>query len=130
MNTEAMKRTLEGSEAGNMVFPEVVRQLVEAGVESYFADFVRGTYTYYLPDGGTHVETRTLPLSPVSASFSKEGITAAIRGAQTDTVRYPEFVNLAAAAGVAAYWVFLTGRRAVYFGRKGEIHVEEFPDAK
>ena len=130
MNTEAMKQTLEESEAGNMVFPEVVRQLVEAGVESYFADFVSGTHTYYLPDGGTHVEKRTLPLSPVSAIFSKEGITAAIRGAQTDTVRYPEFVKLAAAAGVAAYWVFLTGRRAVYFGRKGEIHIEEFPGSK
>jgi hypothetical protein len=29
-----------------------------------------------------------------------------------------------------AYWVFLTGQRAVYLGRKGEIHVEVFPGAK
>jgi len=35
-----------------------------------------------------------------------------------------------AAAGVIAYWAFLTGRKVVYFGRKGEMHIEEFPSAK
>ncbi len=35
-----------------------------------------------------------------------------------------------AAAGVIAYWAFLTGRKVIYFGRKGEFHVEEFPGAK
>jgi len=37
------------------------------------------------------------------------------------------------AAGTTAYWVFITGRRVIYFGRKGrkgEFHVEEFPGAK
>lgn len=37
---------------------------------------------------------------------------------------------LPAAAGVAAYWAFLAGRRVIYFGRKGEFHSEEFPPAK
>jgi len=26
-----------------------------------------------------------------------------------------------------AYWAFLTGRKVIYFGRKGEQHIEEFP---
>jgi hypothetical protein len=34
------------------------------------------------------------------------------------------------AAGITAFWVFLTGRKVIYFGRKGEIHVEEFPRPK
>ena len=34
------------------------------------------------------------------------------------------------AAGVIAYWAFLSGKKVVYFGRKGEFHVEEFPRAK
>jgi uncharacterized protein YbcV (DUF1398 family) len=33
-------------------------------------------------------------------------------------------------AGVIAYWAFLTGRKVIYFGRKGESHVEDFPGAK
>jgi uncharacterized protein YbcV (DUF1398 family) len=57
-------------------------------------------------------------------------VVAAIRGAQTDTIRYPEFMKRSAAAGVIAYWAFLSGRKVIYFGRKGELHVEEFPGAK
>jgi hypothetical protein len=30
-------------------------------------------------------------------------------------------------SGVISYMVFITGRKAVYFGRCGEQHVEEFP---
>ncbi len=66
----------------------------------------------------------------VAGEFSLSGIAAAIRGAQADTVRYPEFVTLATAAGVIGYWAFLTGKKVIYFGRKGEAHVEEFPRPK
>ena len=30
-------------------------------------------------------------------------------------------------AGVLAYWAFLACRNVIYFGRKGEAHIEEFP---
>jgi hypothetical protein len=30
---------------------------------------------------------------------------------------------------VIAYWAFLTGRKLIYFVRKGEEYVEEFPRA-
>lgn len=83
-----------------------------------------------MSDGQTHVEKMVLPLIPVAEQFSSTGIVAAIRGAQTDTIRYPEFMKRSAAAGVIAYWAFLTGKKVIYFGRKGEIHVEEFPRAK
>jgi len=39
-------------------------------------------------------------------------------------------VKRSTAAGVIAYWAFLTGRKVMYFGRKGEVHVEEFPRAR
>jgi uncharacterized protein YbcV (DUF1398 family) len=80
-----------------------------------------------MTDGRTHVEKMILPLSPVAEEFSSTGLTAAIRGAQTDQIRYPEFMRRSAAAGVIAYWAFLTGRKVIYFGRKGEFHLEEFP---
>ncbi|MEA3162762.1 MAG: hypothetical protein QOE88_580, partial [Verrucomicrobiota bacterium] len=51
-------------------------------------------------------------------------------GAQTDKIRYPEFIKRSAAAGVIAYWAFLTGRKVIYFGRQNEFHVEDFPGAK
>jgi uncharacterized protein YbcV (DUF1398 family) len=130
MNTEAMHWASEGSEAGELRFPEVVAGLMEAGVESYCADLVRGEKTYYMPSGENYTVKSKLPATPVAGEYSEAGIVAAIREAQADAIRYPEFVLQARAAGTVAYWVFLTGQRAVYLGRKGEIHVELFPGAK
>ena len=72
----------------------------------------------------------TLPLQPIAEEFSSAGLVAAIRGAQTDTIRYPGFVKQSTAAGVIAYWAFLTGKKVIYFGRRGERHVENFPIGK
>jgi uncharacterized protein YbcV (DUF1398 family) len=69
-------------------------------------------------------------LTAIEQEFSPSGIIAAVRAAQSDTIRYPEFVKRATAAGVIGYWAFLTGKKVIYFGRKGEVHVEEFPRPK
>jgi uncharacterized protein YbcV (DUF1398 family) len=130
MNAEAMHKALEATQAGKLTFPEVVGMLTAAGVESYFADLARGEETFYTADGETHRERMTLPLAKIAADFSQAGIVAAIRAAQADQIRYPEFVKQATAAGTIAYWAFLTGKKVIYFGRKGEFHVEEFPRPK
>lgn len=130
MNTKAIHDVLAESEAGKLIFPEVVRRLLEAGVESYFADLAKREETFYMPDGNTHVEKMTLSPTAIAEEFSASGIVSAIRAAQTDTIRYPEFVKRATAAGVIGYWAFLTGKKVIYFGRKGEFHVEEFPRAR
>jgi uncharacterized protein YbcV (DUF1398 family) len=125
-----MHEVLAETQTGKLIFPEVVRRLLEVGVESYFCDLATGAETFYLSGGETHVEKMVLPLSPVAEDFSSPEVIAAIRGAQTDKIRYPEFIKRSAAAGVIAYWAFLTGRKVIYFGRKGEFHVEDFPGAK
>ncbi len=103
------------------------RRLLAVGVESYLIDLATGRETFYMTNGSTHSEIMTLPLAAIAEDFSTTDIVAAIRGAQSDTVRYPEFVKLARAAGITAYWAFLTGKKVIYFGRKGEMHIEEFP---
>ncbi len=130
MNTELMRSTLEASEAGKFTFPQVIEALTGGGVESYFANLVRGEHTFYMPDGATHVEKMKLPSNRVADDFSQSGVIAAIRAAQADEIRYPEFLRRAVAAGTAAYWVFITGERVIYFGRKGEFHIEQFPGSK
>ncbi len=130
MDTSAMHAVMTETQAGKLRFPDVVGRLLQAGVESYFVDFARSKETLYMADGQTHSERMTLACDTVAEQYSAEGILAAIRGAQADTVRYPEFVKRSTAAGVIGYWAFLTGKKVVYFGRKGEIHIEEFPQAK
>ncbi len=130
MNIPAIHAVMAETQAGQLIFPEVVRRLTEVGVESYFCDAAAMQETFYLRDGQTHTAKMTLPHRPIAEEFSKAGIVAAVRGAQSDAIRYPEFMKQSAAAGVIAYWAYLTGRRVVYFGRKGEMHTEEFPDVK
>lgn len=130
MNIQEIHDVFTESQAGQLIFPEVVRRLLGAGVESYFCDLARGGETFYAADSETHVAPVTLQLPPIAADFSADGVVAAIRAAQADTIRYPEFIRQVTAAGVIAYWAFLTGRKVIYFGRKGEMHVEEFPGQK
>jgi uncharacterized protein YbcV (DUF1398 family) len=112
MNADVIREVLAETQAGKLTFPEVVRRLLDAGVESYFCDFA------------------VRPPAPIAAEFSPTEVVAAIRGAQEDTIRYPEFAKRSVAAGVIAYWAFLTGKRVMYFGRKGEFRIEEFPRPK
>jgi uncharacterized protein YbcV (DUF1398 family) len=130
VNADVIQAVMAETQAGKLVFPEVVRRLLEVGVESYFCDLARGTETFYMRDGQTHAEKMTLQMAPIAEDFSRSGIVEAIRGAQADTIRYPEFAKRSAAAGVIAYWAFLTGRKVIYFGRKGESHTEDFPNSK
>ena len=127
MDTYEMRVVMTETQQGKLTFPDVVRRLLEVGVESYFVDFATAKETFYMTDGQTHVEAMILQPDSVADAFSSEGMGAAIRGAQTDTIRYPEFVKRSTAAGVIGYWAFLTGKKVVYFGRNGEMHVEEFP---
>jgi len=130
MNTQEMHEVSVETQQGKLTFPQVVQRLLAAGVESYLVDFAAARKTCYLADGATHTEAMILNLDPIAADFNAAGLVAAIRGAQADTVRYPEFVRQSSAAGVIGYWAFLTGKRVIYFGRKGEQHIEEFPKPK
>lgn len=123
-----IESTFAASNAGSIHFGQVVAQLMAAGVEAYHVDYRAGRSTYYLPSGETHTIEFEPPAQPVAPVFSHEGIMAAIRGAQAGTVKYPEFKRLSQAAGCASYTVWIAGRHVTYYGRKGEMHVEHFPD--
>ena len=127
MDIEATRNTLKGSEAGKLTFSEVVQALLAAEVESYFVDLIRAEDTFYTSHGESHVEKMSALPGSVATEFSLTGLLDAIRAAQVDQIRYPEFLKRAIGAGTAAYWAFLTGGKVIYFGRKGEFHVEEFP---
>jgi len=127
MSRQAIQEVATATQQGKMTFPQVVQRLLEAGVESYFVDFATAQKTHYLKDGTAHTVPMILEPGPVVEDFDAAALVAAIRGAQADTVRYPEFVQRSTAAGVIGYWAFLTGKRVIYFGRKGEQHIEEFP---
>jgi uncharacterized protein YbcV (DUF1398 family) len=117
------------SDAERVTFPEVVKALMDAGVERYHADLVTSTKTYYLPNG----ETEIVPCHAVGAiarDFDASAVEKAVRAIQAHTIQYREFCGRIAAAGCVGYFVSLAGRRAIYYGRTGDEHVEWFPGAR
>lgn len=132
MNAEqktCARACLSAAEADAMTFPQVVGKLIEAGFEGYAVDFRRATATYYLPSGESVELTAHPDSTPVSPQFDETALQAAILEAQTlaPGYTYKGFCRKAKAAGCAGYFVSFLGRRAVYFGRTGDIHVERFP---
>ena len=121
----------KSSEENRMSFPQVVMTLTEAGVESYFADFRRSAKTYYLPNGESLEVAAETVATPMGSTFDVSAVQAAIREAQANGpgYTYRGFGEKVVAAGCVGYIVSIVGRRAVYFGRTGETHVEHFPSA-
>jgi len=130
MSKQQIHEAAIATQQGNMTFPQVVQALLAAGVESYQVDYATAQKTHYLADGSSITIPMILDPGPIAAEFDAEALVAAIRGAQADTVRYPEFVRRATIAGVTSYRAFLTGKRVIYVGRKGAQHIEEFPKPK
>ena len=120
---------LDAAHDGTLGFPEIIGTLMEAGFEGYAVNYRTGAQTFYLPDGGSVA----LPIHPcpgrVAARFQPEEMEALVRWAQSGdpAYSYRAFSERAKRAGCAGYLVSFPGRRAVYFGRTGETHVELFP---
>ena len=124
---DVIEKCAHESHAGMLTFPEVLGRLVEVGVESYFADYRAQSTTYYLSNNDAHRVAMPMPAIEIPNTFNKNGVISAIRGAQSDQVRYPEFLELTMSAGCIGYIVWIAGRHVSYYGRRGEVHVEHFP---
>jgi len=111
-------------------FGQIVGRLRAAGIERYHADLRRAEKIYYMPDGASLAVPADPVEVPFAEAFSAAGVDAAVRAIQAGAIRYKEFCDRIAAAGCVGYFVSLAGRRAVYYGRSGESHVELFPAAK
>jgi len=130
MNIDLLRQTVRDSESGAVTFPDVVRNLIQVNCEGYLKDLAAGKVTFYMADGTTHAVSLSLSVPSIPEAFDEPALVDAIRAAQRDEIRYPEFLVRAVRAGTAAYRVCITGARAVYLGRKGDLHVEHFPQAK
>jgi uncharacterized protein YbcV (DUF1398 family) len=127
--TRAIEECVRGALADEITFPQIVGRLIDLGVERYHADYSRQEITYYLPDGDSLVVAASHDPHPVGLEFSASSVAAAIRQSQRGEHTYRDFIRKTMAAGCVGYFVQIAGRQAIYFGRNGESHVEQFPPA-
>jgi len=127
---EVMLQASRASDEERATFGEVVMSLMKAGVERYHADLLRGEKTYYLPNGESEVVTGDAVDVAPAETFSAGGVDAAVRAIQAGHIPYKTFCKRIAEAGCVGYHVSVVGKRAVYYGRTGDSHVEWFPGAR
>lgn len=121
-----------GSIAGRVNFPTVVGRLVEAGSEGYRCDLYRREKTYYMPNGDSyteqlHLDPREFNGTQIATAFDEQQVVAALKAVQVAEISYVEFLRRIMKAGCIGYQVCIAGKRALYFGRAGQVYVEKFP---
>ncbi len=126
---EIAKNCLSKAENDTLNFPQIVGNLIAARFESYTIDFRLSKAFYFMPNG----EAVTLDTNKINVEIGKdfdvEAIKSAIKEAQqqVEGYTYKGFCEKTIKAGCVGYIVSFVGKRAIYFGRTGEIHVEHFP---
>lgn len=125
----ALEACARDSHEGRKHFGQVVEALIELGVESYRADFRERATAYYMPNGEAIRVELHAAADPIADGFDAGAMREAVLGAQRGEVKYPEFLSRCHRAGCVGYAVWIRGRHVAYYGRRGETHVERFPDA-
>ena len=131
MDTKIILETSRRTLAGTISFPEVVRNLLSAGVEYYHVDYVLRRKTFYSGTGEVAVAPIDIENLPaVAADFDANVLKANILDSQQNNQKFRDFSARAVSSGVQGYFAFLRGQRVTYFGRSGDQHTEWFPGAK
>jgi uncharacterized protein YbcV (DUF1398 family) len=131
MNTEIVTEAARTTLSGSIPYPEVVRRLIEKGVEYCHVDYVALRKTFYSAAGDvvtTPINDEGLP--SVAAAFNAAALRAAILDSQRHGQSYRAFTHRVMAAGVQGYMAFLRGQRVTYWARGGDQHTEWFPGAE
>jgi uncharacterized protein YbcV (DUF1398 family) len=116
--------------AGEITFPEVVKKLADIGTERYIIDLVGLKKLYYGTNNQTYIGSFEFEASKVKQKFNQEEIKKTISDIQQNKINYQTFLHRIIAAGCSHYEVFITGKKAIYFGRDGSHHIELFPSTK
>lgn len=131
MSADEIRKLAEATLSGSMLFPEIVGNLINNGVEYYHVDYVSLSFSFYSPSGGVVVAPLVFEGLPKSAAdFDVVELRSAIADSQQKGQKFHQFCVRALNAGVQSYFVFLRGQRVLYLGRQGDQHVEWFPGAQ
>lgn len=110
------------------IYPELVKKLIELGVESYTVDVSTDVALYRFPNGQTVVKHSDNSYRAPDLRFSADAVKEAIRIHQLGQTDYERFMQDIADAGVRFYEATLAGdrKRVAYIGIDG-VHEEMIP---
>jgi uncharacterized protein YbcV (DUF1398 family) len=129
MDAHIVEATLKLSLAEQITFPEVVMRLAQSGTERYLVDITGQRHLAWGTEGSSHVGAYDYDAGDIPLTFDAAAVKAAITDIQHGRIKYLTFMDRIVKAGCCHYWVFISGKQAIYFGRDGSQHIERFPSA-
>lgn len=103
MDATLILKAAEATLIGSMPFPEIVKSLLENGVENYFVDYASRSFTFYGMEGGVaHAPLSIEDLPAIAVDFDRPSLQAAIVDSQQHGQKFRDFSRRAVAAGVQA----------------------------
>lgn len=128
MNTNIIKECTALSLLEQITFPEVVMKLSAAGVERYIADLVgKKKFSYGKKIEETYMGELNFDSVDIPEQFNTAMVKQTIIDIQQGKIKYQTFLRRIMEAGCSHYEVFISGKKAIYFGRDGSQHIELFP---
>jgi uncharacterized protein YbcV (DUF1398 family) len=102
-------------------YPELVKKLIGAGVESYTVDVATSAILYRLGEGENILHSEMHSPRDIVIPFNEQETVQAIRDNQQGKSDYPGFMKEIAKAGVRFYEATLNGnnKRVTYVGTGG-----------
>ncbi len=83
MNAHTIHAMALASLSGILPFPNIVKHLIEEGVEYYHVDYITRRFTFYNGEGDVVIAPLTMEHLPsVASDFNVEALRAAIMGSQ------------------------------------------------
>jgi uncharacterized protein YbcV (DUF1398 family) len=111
-----------------MPFPDCVKLLGSLGIERYYVDLIRMEKTYYAVNGDSYIQRFFVEGMPIPGEdFDESKVVESLRIHQRGETDYEEFLRKIVHYGSTNYIVYINGKKALYFGRKGEAYTEKFP---
>ncbi|MBL8012229.1 MAG: DUF1398 family protein [Candidatus Omnitrophica bacterium] len=110
-----------------IAFPAVVQRLLNAGVDSYDIDLVKGRQIYFdIYNQPFDVPFVMDDLPAIGVSFDASSVAQVVLRSQRQEITYAEFIREIMKAGTCRYTVSLMEERVVYESPDGRFHVEPF----
>jgi uncharacterized protein YbcV (DUF1398 family) len=101
MNSNLVLESAKASLSGLLPFPQIVQNLLNAGVEYYHVDYVSLRFTFYGADGDAVVAPIPFEgLPPVACDFDAADLRQAIHDSQANGQKFRDFSRRAMQAGV------------------------------
>jgi uncharacterized protein YbcV (DUF1398 family) len=109
-------------------YPDLVKHLIQIGIESYTVEVSSGAILYRLAEGQTVLHPSNIKSRSINPNFDEIKTIQAIRNNQQGKTDYPGFMSEIAHSGVRFYEATLNGprKRVTYIGIGG-LYEEAIP---